>query len=101
METANTHHGRTSRSMSTTSQAENNSTERGIGEPRVCGSTHTTGITTATIIGAEETIFSSHVQRTLCYTTTGLTDIQLILILPVNVGTEETIHGRLFLFRKG
>jgi hypothetical protein len=47
--------------VTTVSHAENNRAERRIGKARVSWRTNTTGVATTTVIGAEESVFSSHV----------------------------------------
>jgi hypothetical protein len=57
----NPHHGGTSTGVTTVPHTEDNRAERRIGEPRVGRRTNTTGVATTSVIGAEESVFSSHV----------------------------------------
>jgi hypothetical protein len=61
MKATNPHHGGTGTSMTTVPHTENNRAEGRISEPRVSRRTNTTGVTTTSVIGAEESVFSSHV----------------------------------------
>jgi hypothetical protein len=61
MEATNPHHGGTGTGVTTVTHAENNRAKGRIGKARVSWRTNTARVATTTVIGAEESVFSSHV----------------------------------------
>jgi hypothetical protein len=99
VEAANTHHGATGCAVSTTTDTEDDRTERGIGgKSGICGGAYTARITAASIIAAEEAIFGTSVKGALIDGTTRLTDREFFTILEVNVSAELTIAKSLLGF---